>query len=208
MARSRRDDDLDDDDDRDERPQPRKKRRVDEPEPVRGEVIPTSKLKIFGLMLVGLAFFVVCSFLLYDGLFVGEEKTVLPFRLTWWGYILVVIGFGLGVFCTIAGVMGFFIPTQLVFGKTMFQEQIKSGEKWEVILQIPFDAIRKVKFETYDNDTHIGIKFEDPDDPDIYCKDETAFETAKGKGWDYILDGLYTVSLKDIAAKLQDRVDE
>ncbi len=207
MARSRRDDDLDDDDDLEELPKRRKKRQVDEPKPVRGDVIPVSKTKLVGILIFGIVLFAICTFMLLDGLLIGEEKTVLPFRLTWWGYILVVIGFGMGVFCTFAGLFGFFVPTQLVFGKTLFQEQRKSGGQWIVILQIPYEAIRKVKFETYDDDTHIGFKLEEPDDPDIYCKDETAFETANGKGWDYILNGLYTVSLKDIASKLKRKAD-
>lgn len=204
MARSRRDDDKDEeDDDLEEQPKRRKKRRVDEPEPVRGDVIETSKMKLLGLIVLGLVMFPICTFLLLDSAIFGRFVS-----LTWWGYTLAVLGILIGGFCTYAGLVGFFVPTQLVFGKTLFQEQRKSGGQWTVILQIPYDAIRKVKFEKYDDDTHIGFKFEDPDDPDIYCKDDTAFETAKGKGWDYILNGLYTVSLKDIAGKLQDRVDD
>lgn len=178
------------------------------PEPVRGEVVGTSKFKLLGLLLVGLVFLVVCGFLLFDGLVIGEANTVLPFRLTWWGYILVVIGLGIGILCPFAAVFGFLRPTQLVFGKRVFQEQRKSGAGWVVILQIPYANIRKVKYEKKDDDDHIGIRFHDVDDADTYAEDETAYETAQKKGWDFILDGLFTKSLKEIAGELDDRAHD
>jgi hypothetical protein len=204
MARSRRDDD-DDFEDEEERPRPRKKKRrnVDEPAPVRGETVGTSKMKLFGLIVLGLVLFPVCLWLLMDS--AVFHKFV---ELTWWGYCLAGFGTLAGGFMAFAGVAGMLLPTQLVFGKSMFQEQRKNGGRWTVILQIPYDCIRKVKFEKYDDDSHIGFQFEDPDDPDIYCKDDSAFEVAKGKGWDYILNGLYTMSLKEIANKLKDRMDD
>lgn len=207
MARRPRDDDDDDFEDEDDRPakKPKRSRRGRAPKPVRGEVVGTSKLKLVGLMLFGLLFLVVCGFLLFDGLVIGEAKTFLPFRLTWWGYLLAVGGFLVGVFCPVAALIGFLRPTQLVFGKRMFQEQRKAGGEWMVILQIPYDNIRKVKYETLENDTHVGIRFYDIDDDDTFIEDDTAHEAARGKGWDFILNGLFTMSLKEIASELDDR---
>jgi hypothetical protein len=204
MPRRSRDEEEDEEDDRSAR-RPKRSRTVEAPDPVRGEVVGTSKLKLLGLLLVGLLFLVVCGFLLFDGLVIGEANTFLPFRLTWWGYILVVIGLGIGLLCPAAAVFSFLRPTQLVFGKRVFQEQRKSGGGWEVILQIPYANIRKVKYEKKDDDDHIGIRFRATDDDNTYIEDETAHETAQKKGWDFILNGLFTMSLKEIASELDDR---
>ena len=178
------------------------------PEPVRGEIVGTSELKLVGLLLVGLVFLVVCGFFLFDGIFIGDSKTFLPFRLTWWGYILAAVGLLAGLFCPVAALLGFLRPTQLVFGKRMFQEQRKSGEGWVVILQIPYANIRKVKVETFGDDTKVAFRFRDTGDDDTFIGDETAPAEAEKKGWDYLLDGLYTKSLKQIAADLDDRARE
>lgn len=204
MSRRSRDEEDEGDEDRPAR-KPKRSSAGEAPDPVRGEVVGTSQLKLLGLLLVGLVFLLVCGFLLFDGLVVGEANTVLPFRLTWWGYILVVIGLGIGLLCPCAAVFGFLRPTQLVFGKRVFQEQRKSGGGWVVILQIPYANIRKVKYEKKDDDDHIGIRFHDTDDADTFIADDTAHETAQKKGWDFILDGLFTKSLKEIAAELDDR---
>jgi hypothetical protein len=205
--RSREDEEDDVDDSADDRPKYRKRERPDRaPKPVKGEVVGTSKVKLLGLLLVGLVFLFACGFLLFDGLVIGEANTFLPFRLTWWGYILVVIGLGIGLLCPAAAVFSFLRPTQLVFGKRVFQEQRKSGGGWVVILQIPYANVRKVRFEKVDDNTHVGIRFHDADDADTYIEDETAHETAQKKGWDFILDGLFTKRLKEIASELEDRV--
>ncbi len=205
MPRRSRDEEDDEEDDRPAR-KPKRSRAGEVPDPVRGEVVGTSKLKLIGLLLVGLLFLVVCGFLLFDGLWIGEDHTVLPFRLTWWGYILVVIGLGIGLLCPMAAVFSFLRPTQLVFGKRVFQEQRKSGRGWVVILQIPYANIRTVKYVTHDNDSNIGFRFHDVEDEDTFIEDDTAHDTATKKGWDLFLDGLYTQSLKEIASELDDRV--
>jgi len=204
MPRRSRDDDDEFEEDRPAKKSKRSRRR-EIPNPVRGKVVGTSKLKLVGLMLFGLFFLVLCGFLLFDGLVIGDAKTFLPFRMTWWGYLLAVAGFLVGVFCPVAALIGFLRPTQLVFGKRVFQEQRKSGGEWVVILQIPYDNIRKVKYETQENDTHVGIRFYDIDDDDTFIEDDTAHEVAQGKGWDFILNGLFTMSLKEIASELDDR---
>lgn len=197
----------DDDDPSEGGPKYRKRERPDRaPKPVKGEVVGTSKAKLVGLLCVGLLFLLVCGFLLFDGLLIGEDKTVLPFRLTWWGYILVVVGLGIGLLCPVAAVFGFLRPTQLVFGKRVFQEQRKAGGEWVVILQIPYANIRKVKYEKKDDNDFIGIRFHDVDDDGTFIEDDTAHETAQKKGWDFILDGLFTKSLTEIASELDDRV--
>lgn len=208
MPRRSRDED-DDEYEEDRRAMRSKRSRHREtPDPVRGKVVGTSKVKLLGLMLFGLFFLVLCGFLLFDGLIIGDANTFLPFRLTWWGYILVAVGFLVGLFCPVAALIGFLRPTQLVFGKRFFQEQRKSGGEWVVILQIPYDNIRKVRFESSDNDSHVGVRFHDPDDEDTYIADETAPEVAQEKGWDFLLNGLYTMSLKEIAAELDDRAQD
>lgn len=204
MARRSRDEEEEDEDERPAK-RPKRSRRGEAPKPVKGEVVGTSKLKLLGLLLFGLLLLVVCGFLLFDGLVIGEANTFLPFRLTWWGYILVAIGLLIGLFCPLAAVFGFLRPTQLVFGKRVFQEQRKSGDGWVVILQIPYANIRKVKYEKKDDDDYVGIRFHDADDDDTFMEDDTAHETAQKKGWDFILNGLFTMSLKEIASELGDR---
>lgn len=188
---------------------PRRKREGEPPYPVTGEVIGTSKLKLLGVTALGLVLVPVCGFLLFDGLFIGGQNTVLPFRLSWWGYVLAVGGLLVGLLCGVGGPLGFLWPTQLVFGQEVFQEQRKAGGGWEVILQIPYANLRKVQYEKKDDNDYIGIRFHDVDDDEMYMEGTTArHQTAQNKGWDYILDGLYTKSLKEIAAELDDRARE
>lgn len=207
MPRRSGDAEEDDEDDRPAR-EPKRSRRREAPKPVKGEVVGTSKLKLLGLLLFGLFLLVVCGFLLFDGLVIGEANTFLPFRLTWWGYILVAIGLLIGLFCPLAAVFGFLRPTQLVFGKRAFQEQRKSGGGWVVILHIPYANIRKVRYEKKDDDDYVGVRFHDVEDGDTFIEDETAHETAQKKGWDLILNGLFTMSLKEIAAELDERTED
>ncbi len=210
MARSRPTED--DDDDGEQLPKAKKFQRknrpnVEEPKAVNGEIVPTSKVKLFGLFLFGALFTILCGFFLFDGFFIGEAKTVLPFRLSWWGYILSVVGLLIGIVCIIAGPFGILFPTQLVLGKNFFQEQRKTGGVWKVILQIPYDNIRDVSFVKNDDDSYVCFQFRDARDPDTYCADETAFETAEKKGCSYALTGMYSRSLKVIADDIENRVD-
>ena len=200
MPTKRRREDDDEDDDRDERDD-RGEKRV--PKPVRGTVVPASTAKVIGVFLTAVLFFALCGFLLLDRFIHDEERAWLPFRLTWWGIILCVIGFGIGALGMIAMPFELFCPKQLTFGETAFQLARKwpSGVKVEV--HIPYANMKKVVHEKGGDDNwRVGITLYDPDDEDTYAKEPKDLQQYESKGRDYVLDGGFTESLGQIAERL------
>lgn len=199
-TKRRRDDDEDDDreDDREERDE---KPRA--PKPARGTVVPASTLKLMGMFAVCVLFFAVCGFLLFDRWAHDEEKAWLPFRLTWWGTALCVIGFVIGVGGMIAFPFEFFCPKQLIFGETAFQLTRKWPSGVVVEVHIPYANIKKVVHEKGGDDNwRVGISLYDPDDDDTYAKEPKDLQQYESQGRDYILDGGFTESLTQIAERL------
>ncbi len=197
--RRRHRDREDDDEDGDEYVQ------KEAPAPIRGKEIPASTLKLFGLLAISAVFFVVCGFMLFDTWVHGEEKAWLPFVLTWWGSILCVIGFGIGLLGMVGFTFEFFCPKRLVFGKEAFQLVRRWPSGVAVEIQLPYANLRKVVHEKKDDSWRVGIDLHDLSDPDTYAKDAADVQQAEKKGRDYVLDGGYTSSLEEIADLLDEK---
>lgn len=171
----------------------------DAPDPIAGKDIPASYLKLFGLLVVAVLFVVVCGFMLFDTWVRGEEQAWLPFALTWWGSILCVIGFGIGLLGTFGFAFEFFCPKRLVLGKDAFQlvRRWPSGAAVEV--HIPYDNLRRVVYEKKDDAWRVGLDLYDLGDRDTFAKDPNDLKQLEKQGRDYILDGGYTTGLEEIA---------
>jgi hypothetical protein len=188
-----------DDEDRDDKPG------REPPELIDGRVIPASKMKLFGMFLACLFFFVVCGYAFYERWMLDEGEGVLPFRLTWWGSILCGVGFLIGVGGMIAFPIELLCPKQLVLGDDAFQlvRQWRSGPAVE--LHIPYANIKEVIYEKHDDTWQLGIDLHDTEDADTYAKGPNDLKQLKKKGRDYVLDGGYTMSQKEIADILDKR---
>ena len=174
------------------------------PEAIDGRTIPASKLKLLGMFAACVFFFLVCGYAFYERWMLDEGEGILPFRLTWWGSILCGIGFLIGVGGMIAFPIELLWPKQLIVGDDAFQlvRQWRAGP--EVELHIPYANIQEVIYEKRDDNMQLGIDLHDTEDADTYAKGANDLKQLKKKGRDYVLDGGYTMSLKEIA-KLLDK---
>lgn len=172
------------------------------PKAIRGRVIPASKLKMLGMWLLAVVFFVACGYMLLERWVLPEANRVLPFRLTWWGSLLSTVGFLIGLIGIVALLFEFLCPKQLVLGDEAFQLVRKWVSGTTVVeVHIPYANIRAVVYEKRGESWQLGIDLEDSDD--TYSKDENDLKQHDKKGHDFILDGDYTLSLQEVANLLE-----
>ncbi|MGL4554325.1 MAG: hypothetical protein ACRC33_24445 [Gemmataceae bacterium] len=168
------------------------------PELISGLVVPTSNLTLFGLFLASAGFFLGCGYLLYEW-WLPDDHGVLPFRVTWWGAILCLVGFVIGLGGMIAFVVEFLGPKRLVVGDRSFQ--VVRGSSVE--LHVPYANVRHLAYEKRDDEGYVGIDLHDPDDPDTYAKDAGDLRQRDKKGRDCALDGWYTLGLQEVARLIE-----
>jgi len=172
------------------------------PAAIRGRLIPASKLKLLALCLLAVVFLVVCGYMLFERWVLPEGTGVLPFRLTWWGSLLAVGGFLIALFGIVALPFEFLCPKGLVLGDEAFQVVRRWVSGTTVVeLHIPYANIKAVVYEKRGDDWQLGVDLHDPDE-DTYAKDENDLRQIDRRGHDYILDGDYTLSLREVARRL------
>lgn len=176
---------------------------VDEaPEVINGQIIPASKLKLLGFFLGSIPLFLACGYLLCERWLLPEEAGVLPFRVTWWGSILSVLGMLLGFYGIITLPFEIMCPKQLVFGKKAFQvARRRISGTIDVEIHIPYANIKAVCYEQRDDIWQLGIDLYDDDG--TYAKQANALRQRDNRGQDFILEGSYTMSQKELARLLE-----
>src|SRR5262249_46329242 len=156
-----------------------------------------------GMCVLAVVFFVVCGYMLLERWVLPEGSGVLPFRLTWWGSLLAVVGFLIALLGMVALPFEFLCPRGLVLGDDAFQAVRRWVSGTTVVeVHIPYPNIKAVVYEKRGEDWQLGIDLCGPDD-DTYAKDENDLKQKGNKGRDYILDGGYTLSLQEVARLLE-----
>src|SRR5262249_15366993 len=134
------------------------------PAAIRGRFIPASKLTMLGMCLLAIVFVFVCGYMLYERWVLPEDKHILPFRLTWWGSLLSIVGFLIALFGTVVLPFEFLCPRGLVLG----DEALQVVRRWisgatVVEVQIPYANMEKVVYEKRGEDWQLGIDLRDAD---------------------------------------------
>ena len=186
---------------------PRSRNRDDDagepPAAIHGRIIRASKLKLLGMWVLAVVFFVACGYMLLERWVLPEANRVLPFRLTWWGSLLSVIGFLIALIGIVALLFEFLCLKQLVLGDEAFQVVRRWVSGTTVVeVHIPYSNIKAVVYEKRGEDWQLGIDLHDPDE-DTYAKDENDLQKKDRRGHDYILDGGYRLSLQEVARLLE-----
>ena len=148
---------------------PRSRNRDDDagepPAAIHGRIIRASKLKLLGMWVLAVVFFVACGYMLLERWVLPEANRVLPFRLTWWGSLLSVIGFLIALIGIVALLFEFLCLKQLVLGDEAFQVVRRWVSGTTVVeLHIPYANIKAVVYEKRGDDWQLGIDLYDPDD--------------------------------------------
>ena len=113
-----------------------------------------------------------------------------------------VIGFLIALIGIVALLFEFLCLKQLVLGDEAFQVVRRWVSGTTVVeLHIPYANIKAVVYEKRGDDWQLGIDLYDPDD-ETYARDENDLRQIDRRGHDYILDGDYTLSLREVARRL------
>jgi hypothetical protein len=174
----------------------RKRTQFDDPGPISGRTVKQSMFKVLKHGLLCLIGFIGGIGLLYDGLVIGDDQTFLPFRLTWWGYIIV------GVFI-LGGMIGFLSlpfqllrPIRVVLGQQFFQVQQMQGGRCVVLVQVPYRAIQRMEvFKDDSKGEWLSIKFNQCEDLDLFAKSDQPLTKLPDCEWNYKLDGHFALNM-------------
>jgi hypothetical protein len=157
------------------------------------------------MCLLAVVFLIVCGYMLYERWVLPQGQGILPFRLTWWGTLLAIGGLLIALVGVVALPFEFLCPRVLVLGDEAFQVVRRWVSGTTVVeIHIPYANIGTVVYEKRGENWQLGIDLHDLDD-NTYAKDENDLEQREKKGHDYIVDGGYTLSLKELARLIENR---
>src|SRR5215831_18482952 len=166
-------------------------------EPVEGEVIHDSLLKILGTILF-MIFLIPLGGSLVWAWWTGA--VLLDRRISWYGALLGAIGFLAGIVLVPFMIIGMFRRSRLIFGSECLQ--FVNGEK-TVRFQVPYANIARMQLVTEQNGKFIGIDLHDTRDPKTLVDNPEAVK--KASGWHYKLADTHWA---EPIGKICDRLEE
>jgi hypothetical protein len=168
-------------------------------QPVEGEIIDQSAIKLLGVFFFAVLFHVLGDFVVWAW---WTEASLLGFSITWWGGCIGALAAALGLVGVLFLPLMVLIRQRLILGEDYLQH---ATDKGRILAQIPYRNVARMELSQEEAGKFIGIDLRDTQDADTLNKE--AEKKKQLSGWHYKIDSLsWRIAMEEIYRRLNSRV--